>query len=806
MAPPNRSRRLAVAGLVLALAAIGVAAWIQQRWELPRPGDGRAADTAPTARATRTARSLARLEALDLGSPRSPVVLNEVATVNRDAVFDEDLAPSDWIELFNRSEASVALAGWSLADGRTSSRRWILPDVKLAPGEHVLVFASGKDRAGSALACTVGAVLHPRAEGERLLLDPPRQRVDPKAETAAVGLVRVALEAPDAGPYELWIGARAPGPGPSRLRVTLDQGPPVEVALQPSRRRRHLRVATGIEGPGTQEIRFEVRDGAAELERVSLARAGRDHGRLGLHLHTGFRLRRSGETLVLLDPAGQAADYATPERFVPGQTWQRVPDGGSDIRYAPPTPLGRALAPAPDLSGFPSVSRDPLVLRVELPPGIDELRHTLDGSLPGADSVRLEGPLRLDGPTVLRVRGFRDGRAATPVASRIVHVGAPPAQLTVMLGIDRRILHDPEFGIVPNNAGRGAAWERPARVLILDGRGVYLDGEAGLRTHAGAGVDRGREISFQLRLRPMLGMERMPRDPFEPTLVPPPDRLILDASPVAWVDKVAYDLVTAAGGLAVRSRPAVLSVNGVHYNRVIVFEDVDDDFLTSRFGHTDFDLIKGKPLKVKKGDMQRLDALAARLESGALGLVEVEAELDLQGILAVHFTQIFIDASQSGRFSGDAQQGYLAVDRRRPPGFMHLVAWDLDKGFRTRGEPTLARQRAYLRTHGWFPRFLPEKMLDQLLQRDVIFPRLYAASAERFLAIAAEPRWLALLDELESLERTWAMPRTMGPVPDEERRQFLERRSKLFQRARRTFAERPDELRRMVAEAVGGGS
>jgi hypothetical protein len=335
---------------------------------------------------------------------------------------------------------------------------------------------------------------------------------------------------------------------------------------------------------------------------------------------------------------------------------------------------------------------------------------------------------------------------------------------------------------------------------------VYFDGEAGLRAHAGTGLDRGRETSFQLRLRPSLGAGRMPRDPFVPVLAPPPDRLILDATPVAWVDKVAYDLVSAAGGLSVRSRPAVLLVNGALHNRVIAFEDVDDDFLTSRFGHTDFDLVKGKPLKVKKGDTQRLDALAARLESGGLDLAEVEAEFDLDGILAVHFTQIFIDAPEGGRYEADALQGYLAVDRRRSPGVVHLVAWDLDKGFRTQDEPTLARQRAFLLTQGWFPRFLPEKTLDQLLQRDVVFRELYPAAAERFLAVAAEPRWLALLDELESLERTWAMPRTMGPVPDEERRQFLERRLQLFQRARRTFAERPDELRRMVAEAVGGGS
>jgi hypothetical protein len=137
---------------------------------------------------------------------------------------------------------------------------------------------------------------------------------------------------------------------------------------------------------------------------------------------------------------------------------------------------------------------------------------------------------------------------------------------------------------------------------------------------------------------------------------------------------------------------------------------------------------------------------------------------------------------------------------------VHPVAWDLDKGFRTQGEPTLERQRAFLRSRGWFPRFLAEKALDQLLREDPVFAERYAEAAERFLAVVAEPRWLAQLDELESLERTWAMPRTPGPVSDEERQQFLERRLTLFQRARRSFAARPDELRRMLAEAVGGGA
>ncbi len=58
---------------------------------------------------------------------------------------DEDGELSDWIELYNRSDAPVSLDGWALSD-REGEPTWVFPDITLAAGDYLVVFASGKDR------------------------------------------------------------------------------------------------------------------------------------------------------------------------------------------------------------------------------------------------------------------------------------------------------------------------------------------------------------------------------------------------------------------------------------------------------------------------------------------------------------------------------------------------------------------------------------------------------------------------------------------------------------------------------------
>ena len=74
------------------------------------------------------------------------VIISEVMTDNRTTLADEDGDFSDWIELHNRTDSPVSLDGFGLSDDPAKPFKWRLPETAMTPGEHLLVFASGKDR------------------------------------------------------------------------------------------------------------------------------------------------------------------------------------------------------------------------------------------------------------------------------------------------------------------------------------------------------------------------------------------------------------------------------------------------------------------------------------------------------------------------------------------------------------------------------------------------------------------------------------------------------------------------------------
>jgi len=76
------------------------------------------------------------------------VVINEVQSSNDATCYDEDGTSSDWLELYNGGNAEVSLAGWGLSDKPSKPFKWVFPEgTTIAPRGHLLVFASGKDRA-----------------------------------------------------------------------------------------------------------------------------------------------------------------------------------------------------------------------------------------------------------------------------------------------------------------------------------------------------------------------------------------------------------------------------------------------------------------------------------------------------------------------------------------------------------------------------------------------------------------------------------------------------------------------------------
>lgn len=74
------------------------------------------------------------------------VYINEMMSSNSFTIADEDGDFSDWIEIYNSESTSVDLSGYGLSDDLSTPYKWILPSLTIAPKDHLLIFASDKNR------------------------------------------------------------------------------------------------------------------------------------------------------------------------------------------------------------------------------------------------------------------------------------------------------------------------------------------------------------------------------------------------------------------------------------------------------------------------------------------------------------------------------------------------------------------------------------------------------------------------------------------------------------------------------------
>ena len=82
-----------------------------------------------------------------MGTAPAVPVISEFMAFNSFTLADEDGAFSDWIEIYNPDTTPVSLSGWRLTDTSSNLSKWVFPAVTVQPGEFLVVFASGKNRA-----------------------------------------------------------------------------------------------------------------------------------------------------------------------------------------------------------------------------------------------------------------------------------------------------------------------------------------------------------------------------------------------------------------------------------------------------------------------------------------------------------------------------------------------------------------------------------------------------------------------------------------------------------------------------------
>ena len=88
---------------------------------------------------------------LDKITPATPVVhgqllISEFMASNGNTISDEDGASSDWLEIWNSSNATVNLGTYFLTNKATTLNKWALPAWTLGPNQYAVIFASSKNR------------------------------------------------------------------------------------------------------------------------------------------------------------------------------------------------------------------------------------------------------------------------------------------------------------------------------------------------------------------------------------------------------------------------------------------------------------------------------------------------------------------------------------------------------------------------------------------------------------------------------------------------------------------------------------
>jgi hypothetical protein len=147
------------------------------------------------------------------------IVINEFMSSNSSTMADDDGDFEDWIEIYNPSTSNINLSGYGLSDDMANPFRWTFPAVTIAPGEYLLVWASGKDKRQP------GEPLHTNFsisnDGEPLLLSRSDgmliNYIPPTGLVADVSYGRFPDGSPD------WFYFQEATPGQSNSTQTFDQ-------------------------------------------------------------------------------------------------------------------------------------------------------------------------------------------------------------------------------------------------------------------------------------------------------------------------------------------------------------------------------------------------------------------------------------------------------------------------------------------------------------------------------------------------------------------------------------------------------
>ena len=358
---------------------------------------------------------------------------------------------------------------------------------------------------------------------------------------------------------------------------------------------------------------------------------------IGPYLHTNFKLKSSGEELILSASNGTILDEIRPTPLGVDFSFARVTDGeGSWERFDNSTPGTTNQTQAGIIfSSQPGYYQSDFMLDLQSTVG-HEIRYTLDGSIPDTNStiyldsipitdlIGAPNPLSgistsssWDPPTgtfpkinVVRACSFLNNEATSQIFNKTYMVDPELAELlldypVVSIITDSLNLFDFDTGLfVPGanySAGnptwtgnffeKGIAWERESHVEYFEGSDLAWSQDFGLRIHGGK--SRGApQKSLRLYARGELGAAKFNHQLFDTKDKTVFDKFILRSHFGCWNQTMIKDALTAYISRNLdydsqHAQPVILFINGEYWGIQTIRDYYDSNYLEEEYDDVD---------------------------------------------------------------------------------------------------------------------------------------------------------------------------------------------------------------------------